>query len=309
MQCPICSNSEDNRQFSAKEMMIGMRNEFTYTACRKCGCVWLKDIPSNMADFYPKNYYSYHRKPWGFIEKFQKKHIALSRLNMGIPWLGKLFIPFYPRYLRWLNSNCRIDLNSRILDVGSGSGRLLLEMNEFGFKNLTGVDPFVENDISYENGVNIYRKSIDEVEGEYDFIMFHHSFEHMENPQEVLRKLKTLVAPGGRILIRIPVADSYSYENYGPNWVELDPPRHFFLHTKKSMKIMASAESMKIDHIMYDSSNFEIMESEKWKKNIPSSSKKMIFNKKERAQMNKFVDDLNEKGKGSRACFYISPKL
>lgn len=306
MQCPICSNSKNNYRFRAKEMMIGTREEFNYIECNECDCVWLEDIPKNMADYYPRNYYSYARKKWGLLEGFQKKHIALSRLGIGSSWLGKLFTPFYPRYLKWLDSHCSINLDSRILDVGSGTGRLLHELKSFGFASLTGIDPFIEKDILFKNGIEIYKKSILEVNEQFDFVMLHHSFEHMEEPFEVLRKLKTIVGSKGKMLIRIPVSDSYGYRHYGKDWVELDPPRHFFIHSKKSMHLMLTELGMKIDHIMFDSSNFEIMESEKWKMDIPSVSKDKYFSRKEKSDMNMYVDQLNEKGEGSRACFYIS---
>jgi SAM-dependent methyltransferase len=192
------------------------------------------------------------------------------------------------------------------LDVGSGAGRLLLEMREFGFKNLSGIDPFLEKDIHHNAEVNVYKKSLDDVIEHYDFIMLHHSFEHMSNPQAALKKIKSVLKPNGQVLIRIPLADSYAYEKYGVNWVELDPPRHFFLHTKKSMQLMIEEQGFKLDRILYDSSNFEIIESEKWKRGIPSAKEEAIFSKKEKQEMSELVDELNQKEKGSRACFYLS---
>ncbi|MEM0939861.1 MAG: hypothetical protein AAGI25_08730 [Bacteroidota bacterium] len=66
----------------------------------------------------------------------------------------------FPRHLKWLNIHCRIGFDSKILDVGLGAGRLLLKLNEYGFENLTDIDPFIERDIVYENGVKIYKNQL-----------------------------------------------------------------------------------------------------------------------------------------------------
>jgi SAM-dependent methyltransferase len=305
MKCPICHNQENNSELIAKEMMIGTRDLFQYMACSNCGCLWLQEMPTNIAEYYPKDYYSFIKKNTSAYEKFAKKEISLSRLNKG-SILGKILKPLYPNYLKWLNGYCKIDFGSKILDVGTGTGRLLLEMNEFGFLNLTGIDPFIEADINYNKGVTVYKKSIEHIDERYDFVMLHHSFEHMLEPSSVIKKIKAILKPNGIALIRTPLADSYGYETYGANWVELDPPRHFFLHTQKSMRLLAAENELKIDHVMYDSSSFEIIESEKWKEDIPSSENGRMYSEKEKKKIDNFVNRLNQTEKGSRACFYIS---
>jgi SAM-dependent methyltransferase len=68
----------------------------------------------------------------------------------------------------------------------------------------------------------------------FDFIMFHHSFEHMDAPEKVFQHIYKLLNKGSYALIRIPVADSSSFKKYGANWVNLDPPRHFFYTLPKA---------------------------------------------------------------------------
>ena len=38
----------------------------------------------------------------------------------------------------------------------------------------------------------------------------------------------------------IPVKSQTIWEKYGVNWSQIDAPRHFFLHTIKSFKILCS---------------------------------------------------------------------
>ncbi len=308
MNCKICGNADQNRDFIAREMMFGTRDQFQYMECGDCGALQIKEIPKNISEYYPETYYSYHRADQSFLEKFVKREIVLHRMGKKNHVLGRLFRPLYPKYLKWLTEDCGIDFSSKILDVGSGAGKLLLEMNFFGFQDLTGIDPYVQKDITHENGVSIYKKNLGDIDEKFDFIMLHHSFEHMESPHEVFDTLRKSIRDQGKILIRIPVADSYAWRTYETNWVELDPPRHYFLYTKKSMEFLARESGLVIDKILYDSSNFEFLESEKWKSDIPTIEKGKIFSRKQKRDFDKMATKLNESGDASRACFYFSPK-
>lgn len=304
--CKVCQNEKDNKSFIAKEMMFGTRDEFEYLECSRCGCVQITEIPEQLAKYYPDNYYSF--KPTkkglaGSIDLYVKKQVALSRIGKSA--IGGILMPLNKRYLRWLNNQCKVDYDSKILDVGCGGGKLLKEMSHFGFKNLTGVDPFIAKDVSYKPNIQIFKKELSDVDGKYDLIMLHHSFEHMIDPSQVFNRLSKLISNKGRIVIRIPVADSKAYENYGANWVELDAPRHTFLHTKKSIKKLADKAGLRVVDTIYDSSKFEIVGSEKFVRDIPSIENPKLFSKEELKNFEEVVEDYNENGSAGRACFYL----
>src|SRR6185503_4644963 len=111
-------------------------------------------------------------------------------------------------------------LDSRILDVGCGAGGLLLKLQREGFRSLLGADPFIQADIDYGNGVKILKRGVDALEEQYDFIMLHHSFEHVPDPAAVLGKLALRLAPGRTLLVRVPVADSHARRTYGIHWYQ-----------------------------------------------------------------------------------------
>lgn len=54
-------------------------------------------------------------------------------------------------------------------------------------------------------------------------------------------------------MIRIPVSDGKAWEIYGTHWVQLDAPRHFFIHSVKSMKLLAEQTVFKVSTIIFDS--------------------------------------------------------
>jgi hypothetical protein len=102
--------------------------------------------------------------------------------------------------------------------------------NLFCISNVLGIDPFLAEDIRYHNGLQILKKAIAELANEWDLIMFHHAFEHVPDPFETLQAASRLLSRHGVCLMRTPRVSSQAWERYGVNWVQIDAPRHFFIH-------------------------------------------------------------------------------
>lgn len=310
--CKICGNQENNNVFLAKEMMFGFRDEFEYLECDNCKCLQLLTPPTDLSKYYPENYYSYHTKGEDYLiqtsfSKSLKRKLKKKLLDyylQGNSLMGKLIAGKYSSYYPWIQRNT-LTSNSKILDIGCGSGELLLKMYNDGFKNLAGVDPFIQKDISYKCGVTIYKKEIEELTDKYDLIMLHHAFEHMDRPLGVLKTIRGLLNNNGLVIIRIPVAASYAWKKYGVNWVQLDAPRHFFLHTKKSVQLLAENAGLHFDSVFYDSYAFQFTGSEKYCQNISLQEQANIFTEQ---QLQEFADEstrLNKIEQGDQACFYL----
>jgi SAM-dependent methyltransferase len=311
-RCKVCDNTNDNRLYVAKEMMFGFRDEFEYIECSACGCLQLKTIPANIEKYYPDNYYSYASKGEDHmiqsslpkkLKRLLKKQL-LDFYLQGNGFIGKMLSGKFESYYPWIRKNM-VKSNSAILDVGCGSGELLLRMYNDGFRNLTGVDPFIKEDIHYKCGITIHKKQLDELTGKYDLVMLHHAFEHMDEPAAVLKKINRLLNPGGMLLIRIPIADSFAWKKYGVNWVQLDAPRHFFLHTNKSMKILSQQSAFELSDVFYDSWSLQFYGSEKYLKDIPLRDEREIFSKEEMEKFEQEAHELNNKKQGDAACFYL----
>lgn len=149
--------------------------------------------------------------------------------------------------------------------------------------------------------------------GEFDLIMFNHSFEHLPNPLSVLRDANRLVSLGGNVLIRIPIAGTYAWTTFRTDWVQLDAPRHLFLHTSKSMEILAAECGFEIEHIVHDSSAFQFWGSVQYQRGIALTDersygmnpKQSIFSRAEVDEFEKKALKLNELQDGDQACFYL----
>jgi SAM-dependent methyltransferase len=318
--CRICENTENNRIHEAREMMFGLRDRFDYVECGECGTIQIKEIPE-LAPYYPKNYFSLES---GAQIEFAKK---LKR-RLAARFAGDYFVNkrnFIGKYIAekksWIKGQfpaalrdfpLGINFQSKILDFGCGTGKPLQVLYQFGFRNLTGADAFIDADIFYPNGVKIYKKRLDELEPFYDLITLNHSFEHLPNPLESLREIGRLLAKDKFALIRIPVA-GFAWEKYGTNWVQLDAPRHLYLYTEKSFRFLAGKAGFTVEKVIYDSTAFQFWGSEQYQRDIPLSDErtfkddisKSIFTQEEMDAWESEAEKLNAQNKGDQACFYL----
>ncbi len=312
--CNICGNIDNNKTYEGREMMFGMRETFTYIKCAKCGCLQIKTIPDNMEKYYPENYYSFNhvqkRNLKNKISFYLMKHALNFRLGKLDP-IG-LFATTYNKYYKlehpWLNKKY-CSLNSKILDIGCGNGFRLDEMKQFGFSNLTGLDPYIKETTTTPFDVKIIKDELFNIKEQFDLIMLHHSFEHMANPKEIFNSLFNIISDKGFVLIRIPVADCYAWRKYGMNWFQVDAPRHFFLHTTKSIAILAKEANLEIENIIFDSTHSQCYMSEKYLQDIPLLDTPNKNLDSFVPHFKKLTKNLNNYMDGDQACFLLKKKV
>lgn len=308
--CSICHNRENNHVHIAREMMFGLRDEFRYLECAACGCLQLIDIPTDWSRYYPPTYASlrtasrlktYLRHQWASY--------TFGRFN-PLGWTVAFALDPQPA-IAAVRRAC-ISKEANILDVGCGTGYLLQDMHYLGFQRLVGLDPHIEGDIEHPGGIRIHRCSIAEMEGSFDVIMLHHSFEHMDNPLSVMQHLARLLAPQGIVLLRIPVADSDAWRRYGVHWCNLDAPRHIFLHTRASIARLAKKTGLSVTRSYCDSWNVA-HDSYLYSKGIPLNDPTHRWRKtigdiirRRNPWLKTQIHLLNSQNTGDAACFTLS---
>lgn len=323
MQCRICGTINTHPHFTAKEMMFGSKEEFQYFRCTNCGCLQIATIPADLAQYYPANYYSY-QPPSKKTESsplytwLQKQRCRTALFGQCVKF-NRLISRFVPLPNDWFDYGSLLkkakfeSFNDGILDVGCGEhSSWLLKARDFGFNNLVGVDPFIKQD-KLEFGINYFKKSITELEGQFRYITFHHSLEHIPDQLTQLTAARRLLAAGGICLVRIPLVSSYVWEKYGVNWVELDAPRHLYLHSKESIKLLAEKAGLYLIDTLYDSDEFEFAASEQYQAGIPLFDQRSYLVNPDQSiftsqQMDAFKQEarrVNADGTGGRAGFFF----
>jgi SAM-dependent methyltransferase len=296
-------------------MMLGYRDPFDYFECSQCGCLQILEVPSDLSKYYPLGYYSFvpfEARTVSFIKR-TAKWLAGPYAVCGGGILGRVIFRMFPQPELQPLARIRLSRSSRILDVGCGSGRFLQLLKEAGFENVLGIDPYIEVDRQYANGLHILKRALSEVGGQWDLIMFHHSFEHIPDPLETLRHSAAILSKEGCCLIRIPTVSSYAWRHYGVSWVQLDAPRHLFLHSVPSVRLLAAEAGFEMKEVIYDSTEFQFWGSEQYLHDIPLNAEgsyatcptNSIFTEAEIQSFRERAQCLNQRGEGDQAAFYL----
>lgn len=316
--CQICGNTKGNSSHYPRELMLGLGEEFEYLECAACGCLQITQVPPDLARFYASNYYSFeqpkHRSYPQWLLNLRK---ARTRARLGAPsLLGRIgaALSREQEHFEWLRRG-QVTLSDAILDVGCGSGKHLLKLEREGFRDLTGTDPFIAQDIHYRNGVVVLKRELAELDREFDFIMFNHSFEHMPYPLQTLQHARRVLTQSGRLMLRVPVADSYARRKYGVFWAAWDPPRHLFLYTVRSIALLAEQAGFTLYDLTYDSTRRQFVTSELYLRGVAPQDRplcypgqpKALFSQRQWRELHAFAQRLNAQRDGDTACFFLKP--
>lgn len=285
LACAVCAAPLTGPLHRAREMMLGLQHSFTYAECLTCQCLQLAPVPEDLSPYYPPEYYSY-RKP--------------DSATFGLP------ADRFRSALAFYFAGCGLKTESRILDVGSGSGSLLDAFAGAGFRNCLGIDPYIAGDSQVSTGAHIRKAHIAQIEPEWDIILFNHTFEHLKDPLAALVAVARILSPSGVCVIRMPTVPCHAWRQYGVHWVQLDAPRHAFVHSVKSLAILADAAGLSHTETRYDSTAFQFWGSELYRSGVPLAlADSSRFQSSDLCEFEQRARNLNLNRQGDQAAFYL----
>ena len=305
-------------------MYFGSREGFSYVECSACGSLQMETIPPDLSRFYPPNYRPHAAaaiRKQGIPQRINARlrgYLTLHQLGRPTIW-GRLASSIRPHRTplpAWLDARYMdVTLDSRILDVGCGSGATLARLRCFGFRKLEGIEPFIQAGLEFDS-VKIHRMKLEDYQGGgFDLVMLHHVLEHLPDPAAALARLAGLLAPEGCLVVRIPLTGCYAWRHYGTNWVQLDAPRHLMLYTPRGLKQVAERCGLALRGVVYDSESFQFYGSEQYLRDIPLEDPRSVFRDPplgpfSQPEMDEFArqaEELNQKQDGDQACFFFKP--
>jgi SAM-dependent methyltransferase len=186
-------------------------------------------------------------------------------------------------------------------------------LREDGFTDLAGVDPFTRDGDRRQEGFVIHR-SLAEVDGRIDFVLMDDSFEHMPDPLAVLTDVRRICAPLAHVCISVPIK-AEAWRTYGTDWVQLDAPRHLYLHTERSLETLARQAGFVVQAALFDSTAFQFWGSELYRRGIPLEDARAravvadggMFGRDQIREWQRMARRLNHERRGDHATFFLRP--
>jgi len=300
--------------------MFGRGDRFTYLECLDCGSLSLQDAPP-LGEYYPPDYYSLADRGAGDhgagdsspARRSAMRLMLRSRLAAGAAVAAGRRVGVHAEAWTRLLGGSGLRLDSRILDVGCGDGHRLRTLRRFGFTHVTGIDAHLPREMDDAGGIVLSRKALDALDGPFDLAMFHHSFEHMADPDAVLAHVRRLLAPAGLVVIRVPLAGSWAWRTFGVDWVQLDAPRHLFLYTPAGLGRLAARAGFEVRDTVFDSGPFQFWGSELYRTGTALAGSGSVDGQPpptaSRAQVRAWrsqAKKLNAAGDGDQAAFLLT---
>jgi 2-polyprenyl-3-methyl-5-hydroxy-6-metoxy-1,4-benzoquinol methylase len=127
----------------------------------------------------------------------------------------------------------------RLLDVGAGAGLFVAAARQRRWK-ATGVE-LSETAVKFGRdvlGVDLHAgtaESIAAIEERFDAVTMFDVIEHLYDPVSVLRAARSILRPGGVVMISTPNYDALSRWALGADWAILSPLEHLYYFSGRSL--------------------------------------------------------------------------
>src|SRR5918911_3350685 len=237
VRCCICEHDD------AEPVAVGEDFEYRSSAdsflavrCRSCGLIYLNPRPTldELPRIYPPTYHAYN----------------FSKNRFGIVYRARSEIEAR-RLLRWCHS---LPDDARILDVGCGDGFHLSLLRAFGKPGwrLEGVEPSASAaQAARESGLTVHQGIVQQLDlprDSYDLVLLIQTVEHVDDPVGVLRAVRSLLRPGGRVVIVTDNTDTIDFKIFqGRHWGGYHFPRHWNLFNRATLHGLARKVEMEVE--------------------------------------------------------------
>jgi SAM-dependent methyltransferase len=218
---------------------------FGIVQCRLCDLAQTSPAPSeeDLDGYYPKGYHSTTKRYRGGMDRVLSL-VHRSRI----------------RSIERLLGGC-----GSVIDIGCGPGVLINQMRARGWK-VRGTE---RSTSAAQQARDVFHLDVSAVDvGElvaagttYDAVVLWHVAEHLRAPQATLRRIASLLRPGGVLLVAVPNFASPEARFGRAGWFHLDVPRHLVHFTPSTLTAMLVGERfrpVKVSHLVpeYDLFSF-----------------------------------------------------
>jgi 2-polyprenyl-3-methyl-5-hydroxy-6-metoxy-1,4-benzoquinol methylase len=138
----------------------------------------------------------------------------------------------------------------RALEVGCGDGMRLARLRNLGWEVWgQDVDPKAVEYARTQFHVDARLGPLEAAsfpEVFFDRILLNHVLEHVYDPTALLTTCRNLLKPGGQIVLVTPNSQGTGHKHFGAFWRGLEPPRHIFLYSPKTLADLARRAGLRV---------------------------------------------------------------
>lgn len=197
--CPVCAGSARrvcfHQEFVAVEHATPVTG-YDVVVCEGCGFAYADGVPEQRAfDQYYREMSKYEYAQRGGAESvYDQRRLAL---------IAEIVVRHVP------------DPAVRILDVGCASGRLLANIRDLGFSNVTGLDPSPACAAAAAQlyGIGVQTLTLGEMAAtgqSFDVVIMVGVLEHLRDLESAFDHLRSLVGSGGLVYVEVPDVTAFA---------------------------------------------------------------------------------------------------
>lgn len=239
--CMICDGGGELLYEALIDHQYGVPGKWSLRKCsnKTCGLVWQDPmIASADLPLAYKSYYTHNGHDTFGAENFWSR--AFAFLDRRIASLQGLKAE-RTRYKHGFIGDRR---PGTLLDIGCGNGDFAAGMQMRGWSVLgTDADPHAARTVSQKHGFQVDVGELNDLaypDGAFDAVMAKHVLEHIRDPEKFARECWRILKPGGRLVLVTPNVASHGHRIYGEHWQGLEPPRHLFLYSPRTLHALAT---------------------------------------------------------------------
>jgi len=214
VSCPLCGSEEPRRRVLEGRGGVLVR-------CPRCDLVTVDPMPSRASALalYDAEYF---RGGKGYVDYLADEPV---------------FRREFRRRLRHLQGT---PAPRRLLEIGCATGALLDEARKAGFAP-RGIEPAsgIAALARERTGLPVDAVAVEEIdlpEGSFDAVVLFEVLEHLTDPLATLRRLRTLLVPGGVLALSVPDFGSLWARASGRFWPLYTPWEHLLYFTRGTLR-------------------------------------------------------------------------
>jgi SAM-dependent methyltransferase len=141
----------------------------------------------------------------------------------------------------------------KLLDVGCGDGTRLARFRALGWE-VQGQEVDARAAIRARSvaGVPVYLGSLEDgafADATFDAVVMNHVLEHVHDPVRLLAECHRVLKRSGILVSVTPNIESYGHRRFGSYWRGLEPPRHLFLFSRRTLREAARRAGFGESHV------------------------------------------------------------